>query len=122
VRRSRAKRANGTAADAFYGGSVVRVERKGGRGVRGSAPHGGGKGEERGGPDHDGGGGGAWRPPSALDWRAVGLRRDRGGQRGMGDPSRARLTDGAGRRRGPVGSGGVREGVRGSEAVVASGC
>jgi hypothetical protein len=67
-------------------------------------------------------GGGSWRPPSALDWRAVGLRRDRGGQRGMGDPSRARLTDGAGRRRGPVGSGGVREGVRGSEAVVASGC
>jgi hypothetical protein len=76
-------------------------------------------GRERG-PGHGGGGGqpGGRRRP--LD--------DGCGQWGYGatgtgasDPVRARLTDGARRRRGAVASGWVREGVRGSEAAAASG-
>jgi hypothetical protein len=75
---------------AFYGGSVARVERKKGQGVRGSTPHGREKGEERG----SGGGcdGGQLRRPAlALGRRArvAPLPRDRGGRRGTSDLARA---------------------------------
>jgi hypothetical protein len=93
-----------------------------GWGSGGGATRGRENGEERGGP---GAVEGTVRwPASAPSWqpRAAGLWHDRGGRRGAGDPARARLTDTVGRRQGPVGSAWVREGVRGSEAVVASGC
>jgi hypothetical protein len=48
VRRSGAERENGMAADAFLWRLGGAVERKGGRGVQGSAPCGGEIGEERG--------------------------------------------------------------------------
>jgi hypothetical protein len=99
------ERGIGTVADAFFGGSVVRAERKGGRGVRGLVPRGGEIGKREGALGTVGGT--ARRSASSLGrrTRAAGLWRDRGGRRGKGDPARARLTDGAEQRRGPVGSG-----------------
>jgi hypothetical protein len=49
-----------------------------------------------------------WAPGGHVRW-------------GTGDPACARLIDGVGRHRGPVGIGWVREGVRGSEAVATLG-
>jgi hypothetical protein len=67
---------------------------------------------EREGPGHDGGQLGRPAMTPSRRARAVPLPRDRGGRRGAGDSARGRgrLTSGARRQRGPVVSGGVREG------------
>jgi hypothetical protein len=103
--------------DAFYGGLVVRAERKGGRGFGVRCRMEGKMGKREGGPGTAGGDSSA----AGIGPQPAGLWHDRGGRRGTGDPTHARLTDGAERRRGLVGSGWVREGVRRSEAVAASG-
>jgi hypothetical protein len=56
MRRSGAERGNRMVANAFYGGSVVRVERKGGRGGLGFGAARRENGEERGVPGMVGGG------------------------------------------------------------------
>jgi hypothetical protein len=86
------------------------AERNGAGGSGGRHCVEGGNGGEREGPGHDGGQLGRPATTPSRRARAVQLPRDRGGRRGAGDSARGRLTSGARRQRGPVVSGGVREG------------
>jgi hypothetical protein len=109
-----AKKGNGDGRRLLWRPNGVGEEEKG-RGSRGSAPHAGENGEERGGGRGVGQLGGRHRPPAGVavprQGRAVG--RDESGACAADRWGRAKL--------GPSGSGWVQGGVRGSEAAVAAG-
>jgi hypothetical protein len=114
------KKGGTVAADAFYGGPVARAERKKGRGggVRCHVEGKMGKRERASGTVGDSSMAGiSSRPTDAGSAIAARQGRATGRER----RGRERLTGGTGRRRGPVGSAWVREGMRESEAAAASG-
>jgi hypothetical protein len=105
------------AAEAFYGGSVARAEKKGGKGGPGSAPRGGREQEERGGLRCGGDSLGGWhRPPAGGAMARHGRATGRGATlaRAADRWDRATAASLGGRRWGAEGRGG-------SEAAASSG-